>query len=225
MFEIPFLKIVYYVAFPAIFFIGIWLIHKRGKDIKNIKHLRRSDKIKKEEYVKKMKSRIKKYEALFLISLLLFSAGWNVVTSTYCDYAMHSQMSGGTGPKGPAYANIDPVQRSLGPSYDTDKIIKKMEESPDVWFPEDVKEQVDLDELTMMPGHLAVYRLKNYRYILTYTYAAPYPVVKAYGFLIHDEEVETSGNTSTTQETLLLMKEQTIIYPEDPNLANDFIMD
>lgn len=220
------LKIVYYVAFPAVFFVGIWLIRNRRKEIKSIKYLRRSDKIKKDEYVKKVKSRIKKYEALFLISLLLFSVGWSLISSTYCDHAMHSQMYGGKGsPKGPAYSNVDPVQYSLGPSYDTDEIINKMEKEPGIYLPEEVKEKVDLDRLTSMPGRLAVYRLTNYRYVLTYTYTAPYPVIKAYGFLIYEEKVDSpSGNDSAVQERLLLMKEQTIIYPEDPNLANDFIM-
>lgn len=219
MLGLTILKTIYYGAFPAIFLIGLFLLHKRSNEIKQVRHLRRSNDIKKDQYIKKIKSRIKKYEALFLISLLLFSAGWNMLASTYCDNAMHSQMGGAIGPLGEAYGNQDPVVTSLGPSYDSDKIINKMEEKPDVWFPEDVKDQVDLDKLTKMPGQLAVYRLNKYRYVITYTYMAPYPVIKAYGFFIDDK-----ANTSDFQEKLILMREQTIIYPEDPNLANDFII-
>lgn len=225
IFENLLLKFAYYAIFPAIFFIGIWLLKKRGEDLKNVKLLRRSEEIKKEKYIKNIESKIKKYEALFLISLLLLSGGWNFIAASYCDYSMHSQLSGSTGAKGPAYANQDPVKNSLGPSRDTDKIISRMEEEPNRWFPKEVKDQIDLEKLTMIPGHLAVYRLINSRYIITYTYASPYPIIKAYGFLIFEEEKNSTDNQSEIQEALLLMKERTIMYPEDPNLAKDFIME
>lgn len=224
IFENLLLTFAYYAIFPVIFFIGVWVLKKRGEDLKNVKLLRRTEDKKKQRYIKNVGFKIKKYEALFLILLLLFSVGWNFIAASYCDYSMHNQLSGSTGKKGPAYANQDPVKNSLGPSRDTDKIISKMEENPDIWFPEEVKDQIDLEKLTMIPGHLAVYRLINSRYIITYTYASPYPIIKAYGFLIFEEEKNSMDNESEIQETILLMKERTIMYPEDPNLANDFIM-
>ncbi|MFO7791856.1 MAG: hypothetical protein R6W73_02600 [Candidatus Saliniplasma sp.] len=110
---------------------------------------------------------------------------------------------------------IESVHHKIGPTYDVDGALEEMEENPRMWLPEEVNQYIDMEDLTKIPGRLAVYRLVNNRYLITYTYLAPYPIAETYGFIIAETE---EGNS-----TLLPLKHSTLIYPNTVSQPDDLI--
>lgn len=170
-----------------------------------------SKRLKGRDIMSKQLKKIKKYELLFIVLLIFILPVWGFVASEMSDTQMHREMTGGSGPMGTAYAVHDPVLEALGPSYNTGKIIDEMRSKPDIWLPHKFENLVDLTELTDIPGRLAVYRLYGSRYILTYTYLAPFPIMRAYGFQVIEDDGEL---------LILSQNEKTIVFPEDPGITS-----
>lgn len=149
-------------------------------------------------------SRLQKIQVLTVILLLILLPTWGMISSEITHKEMHSEMVfiGGQ------YTTIDPVLNSIGPSYNTKDIIREMEENPGAWLPELVDEVVDIDELTRFPGRIALYRLTKNRYIITYTYLAPIPITRGYGF----QYTETDG-----ERIIIAENSGTYIFPMDPS--------
>lgn len=195
-------------VFPIVL-IGVLWYEKNKFDF--FKASSMSKKLKWRETISSQLKRIKRYEVITIFILLLVLPSWGYFASEVSDTQMHREMRGGTGPMGSAYSVRDPVIESLGPSYDTGSIINEMRSKPDIWLPHKFDEMVDLNDLTDIPGRLAVYRLYGSRYVLTYTYLAPYPIMRAFGFQV----IEGDG------ELLILSQiEKTIVFPNDPGTAS-----
>ncbi|MEF8832961.1 MAG: hypothetical protein V5A66_05540 [Candidatus Thermoplasmatota archaeon] len=108
----------------------------------------------------------------------------------------------------------NPVAEKIGPSYDTDSIIEEMEKNSDFWHLEDIRSQIDLEEITKLPGQLSVYYQDkmHWNYVLiTYTYLSPIPITRVYGFRIIEEG-----------EVAALRVAETVIYPLDPGRVDAF---
>lgn len=77
------------------------------------------------------------------------------------------------------------------------------------WFIEEVREEVDLDRLTRLPGRLAVYFLEKRSprerfLVVTYNYLSPLPITRTFAFSVFENEA-------------FFVEEDIIIYPEDPS--------
>ncbi len=76
------------------------------------------------------------------------------------------------------------------------------------WFIEGVREDVDLESLTRIPGRLGVYHLNKRDagefLVITYSYLSPLPITRTFIFLVVNEEAS-------------LYQERTIVYPSDPS--------
>ncbi|MGM0509791.1 MAG: hypothetical protein ACQESD_01510 [Thermoplasmatota archaeon] len=161
------------------------------------------------DIVRNEKTKMRKYEAMVAVILLLVVLSWSPAASDIADQGVHREIKGQGGAL--EIYITDPVIHSLGPSYDTDSMIEEMEEKPRIWLPEEVDDYVDLEDITRLPGRLAIYRLYGGRYIITYTYLSPFPIIKAYGFLLND-----NGD-----EIIHFSGEDTILYPFNPARAGD----
>ncbi len=224
----------YYLAVPLLLLIGYLILKRKKENVEYLtktstKTLRKKGEEDKERYLRRAEKKMKKYQTVFVVLLLIGLPLWGYTASAYCEFTMHRELAGRRmGPMGKAYDISDPVYRSLGPSYDTDKILEKMREDNDTWLPEKVDEQINLDALTRYPGRFAVYILKDHRYILTYSYLSPYPVIKSYGFLLTGTDEFGEGNQTDGEElntqSLILIQKHTIIYPLNPAIAQKTVM-
>ncbi|MFW6305036.1 MAG: hypothetical protein ACOC1V_04600 [Candidatus Saliniplasma sp.] len=212
--EAVFLNIIYFIALPLAIILIIWNVLQ---ELRYLDYLRDVNWTKKDEKQKKMISIVKKvnkFAAIFLILILILFPLWNFTASVTLDLNMHSERV--YVPDAGAYPPLmDPVVDKIGPTYDTEYVVEQMEESPRRWLPEEVERYVDIEDLTKIPGRLAVYRFRGDRYLITYTYLAPYPIIQTYGFTIRE--------TVEGEEQLVLTNEQTILYPNIAIRPNDLI--
>lgn len=197
------IDVIYYTGLPIILSIALLSIWNEAKRFKFITVLTRKDPSQKFFDQKEALDNIKTYTLVFVIVLILYLPIWSHSASMVSEDHMHHELNYMSGPMGTTFAVRDPVIRSLGPSYDTDKILEQMREEPDRWMPDKVSDHVDLNSLTNIPGRLAVYVLREGRYIITYTYISPYPIIKGYGFTYEGDQME-------------LVSERTFIYPSYP---------
>ncbi|MFP4000345.1 MAG: hypothetical protein ACLFU5_00380 [Thermoplasmata archaeon] len=90
-----------------------------------------------------------------------------------------------------------------------------MESAPSYgsWYIEDVREEIDLDRLTRLPGSLAVYYLDKSEagefMVITYSYLSPVPITRYFVFFVFEDEAS-------------LFKEDTLVYPENPAKIDPF---
>ncbi len=197
----------YYVIVPFGIIYGMW--HLWDKEIGL-----RMTKGKKWPYYKDEKSSpkksfdLKRAKTLFIVFLIISLPLWSLSTSSIAGNRLRSEIRGGT-MINPIIR--DPVVNTLGPSYDAASIIKKMEERQDFWMFDELDEVVDFDYLTKLPGRLAVYQLDRGRYVITYTYLSPIPMMRAYGFqfaLYEDGE-----------RILVMAREQSYMFPMYPDIT------
>ncbi|MFO8109978.1 MAG: hypothetical protein R6U17_05590 [Thermoplasmata archaeon] len=182
---------------------------KLWNDIKFVKVVKEGWKKKRLEVgIKKAETDAKKSIVLFTVLILICLPLWGFSASGIAETRVREERIGGSlfSP-----TIIDPVQSSLGPTYDTDEVIQQMQEDPR-WKFNEISERVDLDELTSVPGRIAVYTLKDYRIILTYTYLTPFPMVRAFGF--NYQEIETAEGETVLH--FLVEREETYLFPLNP---------
>lgn len=205
--------IVYYFPFPIIPAIFIWLILSEKKYLGYSDDIERSRKGDKEDSLETSRNKIKTYTQVFAVIFLLFLPLWTFSTSETTEANINHEIVTESGGQGSITTIRDPVTSSLGPTYDIEKAKEKMDDNPNRWLPEELKDELNLDRLTRIPGRLAVYRLNEpERYVVAYTYLAPYPVVKIHAFWITQEkgmkpDLDPAG-------------ERTFIYPERPDIKS-----
>ncbi len=138
---------------------------------------------KKEEMFSFIK-KLNRYGVIFLVVMIVSLPVWSFSSSVLLDMHMHGER---VDVPGAAYPPLmDPVDDKIGPTYDVDYVIEKMEESPRRWLPSEVERHVDIKEMTRLPGILTVYRFTRNRYLITYSYIAPFPITETYGFRVRD---------------------------------------
>ncbi|MBS3736890.1 MAG: hypothetical protein V5A87_04805 [Candidatus Bipolaricaulota bacterium] len=146
---------------------------------------------------------------IFIVILIVFLSSWHLVTSELADIRMRTEMKYGGG----GIYSENPVVVSLGPTYDVNGVIETMKNKEERWLPDQVKEVVDLDHLVNFKGRIAVYRTYDQRYIITYTYILPYPIIKSFGF----KYVKTDDG----QLKIIKKDKKTIFYPLAPGIVNN----
>lgn len=162
------------------------------------------------KYLLKNTDKMKRFQVYLVVSLLILLPAWHFSIS----YATHSQAHikitrGGFSP-----GSIDPVQWQIEPTYDTDKALDRINKQSSTFRPDLLNKVVDLEELTKLPGKIAVYRFASPgdlgKILLTYTYVSPIPIVKAVGI----QWVEGS-------EQLFVKNVKTFVFPMSPmNIAD-----
>ncbi len=204
------LMILSYLAYFALLPLGILiLLRKIWYDEGYLKianeHWTSKRKVKEVKDLEKKLKMLKVFSVLFLILVLPL---WGIAASEITDRGVRTTIIGDV------FAPVirDDVVHSLGPSYDVDSIIEEMYNRSRLWFPELINEYVDLDGMTSKPGRIGVYLLTGARYIITYTYLAPIPIVEAHGFVFR---------TSDNGREILFYRTETYIFPFNPANAGE----
>ncbi|MEF8797910.1 MAG: hypothetical protein V5A79_00635 [Candidatus Bipolaricaulota bacterium] len=161
-----------------------------------------------EENIDNERKSSKRYRAtkiIFLVILFAFLGSWHFIASEVAHLRMVRELKFGAG----GVYNENPVVVSLGPTYDVKGVINTIKEKKERWLPKRVEEVVNLENLKRRKGRIAVYRTYDQRYVITFTYLLPYPVIKSYGF----QYVETEGG----RKLKIIKKDQkTVFYPLNP---------
>ncbi|MFO7791858.1 MAG: hypothetical protein R6W73_02610 [Candidatus Saliniplasma sp.] len=191
------LSIIYLITLPIIIIYIIWKISQEEKYLDYIKDVDWTDVEKKRKKMYSILRETNRYALIFLISLLLILPLWSYSSSVILDRNMHKERIHVPGAAYPPL--LDPVSQELGPTYDVDGALEEMEENPRVWLPDEVNRHLDMDDLTKIPGRLAIYRFTGDRYLITYTYLAPYPIIETYGFNTREIEEHYISSLNRTE--------------------------
>lgn len=206
---------IYYFPFFIIFAVFIWYIFAEKKYLGFAVALDRTHKDDKETALDGSVKKIKRYAQVFIVVILLFLPIWSLSASRVADSTIRHERFYLEGGKGTVTGIRDPVKYSIGPTYDIDMVKERMEERSYRWLLDQLDDHVDIDELSKVPGRLALYWLTDdkkhpKRYVVSYTYAAPYPISELYGFKM----IEGEG----TDLYLEYVGHETYLYPERPNI-------
>lgn len=219
---------IYYLLIPLIILIISWEIKKEKiyfyfatNEEENLKggliDLSRKEKEgiydKHDEIIKNSYKKLKRLQVFLIIALIISIPVWHIMTVNIVHEDAHFTKVNPIGPDGGGgMGEIDPVIYEIKPTYDISSVKEKMEEYPKSFRPEIVYKAIDIDDLTKVPGKMAVYRLGNNRILVTYTYLSPYPIIKGFAINLfnNDEKID------------YIVEEETFIYPESPGDAGDF---
>ncbi len=149
------------------------------------------------------------YKVFVIFVVVLLLPVWGFAASHIANQGVRTEVVGGTFIQPTIQDN---VVHHIGPTYDTDYVLEVMYNRSSLWFPELINEYVDLEELTSRPGRMAVYILRGPRYIITYTYLAPFPIVETHGFLYR---------ASDNGPEIVFYQTETYVFPFNPGRAGD----
>lgn len=157
---------------------------------------------------------IKKLEVFFIVFLLLFIPVMNITSSNLSDISMERDRFyfGAMGQS----VIYNPVNERIAPTMDVDSVLEQMEESYEEWYLDDIKAEVDFEDLSRIPGRLAAYHITKRdtewsHVVLNYHYISPLPITRVIGFRIFEDEGFAS-----------LEVDRTIVYPLDPAGSDPF---
>ncbi len=202
------LYLIYYLILPAGLIYFIWKIWQKKDQLQGL-----ADFGSKKKTIPELKKRIGEMERLqvfIIIFLLLFVPVSNLVSYQVLELSMeYDHMPVGGFGQSIEYRQL---KRKLGPSYDSDSIISHMETDDTSWFIEDIREDVDFESLTRIPGLLAVYHLDKRAtgeefIVITYHYLSPIPIIRSFVFFVDVDGVFLHPEYG----------EQTIVYPVTPS--------
>jgi len=206
------LYLVYYLVLPLGFIFLIWKIWQKRDELKGASEF--GSRKKNSPELKKKVGEMERLQVFFIIFLLLFIPSSTLISSQIQEVSIeYDRMAAGGFGQSIEYRQ---VKRQLGPSYDTESIISEMETAPSYrsWYIEDIREEVDLERLTRLPGRLAVYYLdkretREQFVIITYSYFSPLPITRTFVFRVFDDEA-------------FFYEENTIVYPGNPSNIDPF---
>ncbi len=206
----------YYFAVPIVVFALLWEIRKEKNYIDFMKDIvmggggegygvtEKFAEMREEKQIKlytESLNRLKRLQIYLFVALIIMLPLWNFAADYRANNSVHSEIIGG----GLKPQKVDPVVFEIEPTYNIDKVYREIENNPSKFRPELIKKVVSLDELTRYPGRLAVYRLRDNRVIITYSYLGVYPVIKGYGFQFME-----NGD-------IVIQRETTVVYPLSPS--------
>lgn len=206
------LYIVYYLVFPLAVLLPIFLTWKNKELIKGVSIFSFGREESSSGVLREKVSSMKNLQVVLVVAILLFVPVMNFTTSAIQDRVIQRDFGTGEGLGRGAEYNPVPDWGKVGPSYDTDAVIEEMEEYPDRWRLENLREKIDFEEITRMPGRLTVYYQEKLDWdyiIITYTYLSPLPITRLYGFRV-------------IEDVVALREMETIMYPMDPSRVDPF---
>lgn len=210
-----------YYTLPLVFMIPVLLIWKKKSIMRGTSDFSKGREYESSKVLKSKKKDIKIFQVTLILLILLFMPLAHYSSSTLSDGLMDRHRV----PQGSGSYIDKPVEHQIGPSSDTDAVIKEMEDEKYYWHDwvvEGIKDEIDFDEITRLPGRLGVYYLERssgviggkggiggtfeHNVVITYSYFSPIPITKVYGFFVMPE-----------QENIFLREgPNTVIYPMDP---------
>jgi len=207
------LYIVYYVLFPVGFILLLKKILSKRDYLENLKSYGEERKKKNKKAIDETKTDLKKFQVILVVFILLFIPAVNFTFYGLQEITVDRARIYHGGFSSTLYS---PLERQIGPSTDIDLVLREMEESSErePWYLEDIKEEVDFDDLTRFPGRLSVYYLIKRdtgmkHIVIAYNYFSPLPITRVYGFNIFRDSAH-------------LAEEDTIVYPLDPSGVDPF---
>lgn len=214
------LYFVYYILFPVAFIILIKEILSRRDYINNLSRYGEERTRKNKKAIDKTKADLKKLQVIFVVFILLFIPAINFSYHSLQEITIdrHRIYTG-------AFSSFlySPLDEQKGPSTDVDSVLQEMEDDESYdWYVEDIKDEIDFDDLTRIPGRLTAYYLDKRsphgdsfnQIVITYSYYSPIPITRVYGF-----EILPIGEG---EEMASLMEERTLVYPLDPGGVDPF---
>jgi len=218
----------YYVITPAIFLIICWQLRKEkrylyfvcteGKKLKGAtKRFRDYDKEKNlksnDDTLKKSYEKIKKLQIYLVIALIIILPLLNFITADLAHEHAHITKVEPTGmDAGSMLGERDPVMFEIKPSYDIGSIKEKMKEESKTFRPYIVFKSINIDELTKVPGKMAVYRLIDNRILITYNYISPCPIMKGFAIRLYEDGEDITYSVN----------QKTYVYPDFPTHVSNF---
>lgn len=178
------LTIIYLITVPIVITVISWKILQESRYLDYMRDVERTHADRKKDEMFSVIKKMNKFGTVFLVVMLISLPIWNVSSAFIMDMHMHGERVDVPGAAYPPL--LDPVDDKIGPTFDVDYVIERMEESPRRWLPSEVNRHVDIEKMTRLPGILAVYRFTRDRYLITYTYIAPFPITETYGFRVRD---------------------------------------
>jgi len=209
IFQLIGLYFVYYIGVPGLIILIIWKIKQKRDFIKTFIKYNKKQNDKYSSTLESNNKKLKNLQVLFVVLILISMPVLNLAFHGLQDISMHtsrSYLSGET-----VYpAHIDRVDKKMGPSFNTEDVIEQMEEDR-FWYLDDIREQIDLDEITRLPGRITVYLLRPTvsdceQIVINYAYLSPIPVTRSIEFIVLEEKAFLETNTL-------------VVYPLPPSMA------
>ncbi len=208
IFKLIGLYVIYYIIIPGLIIYIIWKIKEKRGFIKTFTLFCEPKREKSTAILEKNRKKLKNLTILLVIFILISMPALHLTSHGLQDISMHrsrNYMSGET-----AFpAHFDYVNSKIGPSLDREGIIEEMETAKYInWHIEDIKEQIDIDELTNPPGRITVYRFRETpadpeRIVINLDYLTPIPITRSLEFVI-------------IQGRAFLEEDKLIAYPMPP---------
>jgi len=206
------LYFVYYIVIPALIVFTIWKIKQKKDFIKTFSLYNEDEEEKYNSTLEESNKKLKNLQILFVVLILISIPVLNITFQGLQDISMHTTryyLSDET-----VYpAHIDRVEGKFGTSFDTTRVIEQMEESEyEDWYLDDIRDQIDLEEIFRFPGRITVYKLRSTtshpeQIVITYSYFSPIPITRSIEFII-------------IRDKAFLETNRIIAYPMPPSLAS-----
>jgi len=207
-----------YYGFPLVFIILVFLTWKRKSLVRGTSYFGRGREKDSSKTMKNKMKDIRTFQVALVIFILLFVPLAHYSFTTLSDGMMDRNRI----VRGQTTIIEEPVEDQIGPSSDTEGVIEEMKEEYSPWIIDGIKEEIDFDEITRIPGKLGVYYLerslgegvREHNIIITYSYFSPIPITRVYGFEV------LPGNGEEQGDIWLEEGPNTVIYPMDPANAD-----
>lgn len=210
IFQLIALYFLYYIAIPVLILSVVWKIKQNIDFIKAFTIYNEIRKNKSSAILEKNNKKLKNLKILLVIFILISIPALNLTSYGVQDISMRrTRRYMGRG-FFPGY--FDRVEEKIGPTFDTEESIKQMgEEGSKEWYLDDIRDQINLDDLFRLPGRVTVYRLTStFTYfeqiVITYNYLSPIPITRSIEFVVIDGRA-------------FLETDDLIVYPMPPSMA------
>lgn len=205
------LYFVYYLVIPGAIIFMIFKIKQKRDFIDVFTTYWGEEKEGFDHILKENKKQLKNLQVLLVIFILISMPLLNVTFYGLQDISIHStrfyKSSQTIYP-----AHIDLVDEQIGPTFDKEDAIERIEEDRyGGWYLDDIRDQIDLDKLMRSPGRITIYKLQSTsshpeRVVITHSYLSPVPITRSIQFTV------IAGKA-------FLEEDQLVVYPMPPSIA------
>ncbi len=199
IFQLIGLYFVYYIGIPGLIIFMIWMIKRKRDFIKTSIIFREKRKGRSSPLIQEEKKKLKLLQISFVVLLLMaipllnltFYGLQDVNMRRSRDYSSWETVFPG---------HHDLVEKRIGPSFDAEEVIEKMEEDVRMEkYLEDIRDQIDLDKLVRSPGWITVYQVRRTRayperIVINFGYLSPIPITRSLDFVIVEGRAFLEGD-------------------------------
>ena len=209
VFQLIALYFIYYIGVPGLIILIIWKIKQKKDFIKTFTIYNEDQKDKSSATLEKDHKKLKYLQVLFVVLILISMPVLSLAFHGLQDISMHTTrtyLSDET-----VYpAHIDRVENKIGPSFNIEEVIEQMEKDRG-WYLDNIREQIDLDEITRVPGRITVYQLRPTisdceQIVISYAHLSPIPITRSIEFIVLEGKAFLETN-------------RLVAYPMPPSLV------